>query len=236
MATAAAPYSNTTTAPYSNTTTAGEAAQMAQTVNQANNAYNTVSAAIPQGTKDFMQTAKDTIFDNDKLRSFSAFFGIGEEGNFTFTADPATLCTRLKTNVLFFYLNYILMAAVILVITLFATIITPTKLITAALLICAWVIVLKATSSGEFSAFDGKLSISRKVATTITMVVTGIVLFFLVKGVLYITFGSSLFLAFFHATLRDATRYYEEGGGENGGVPSDGNDGFVNVAKTEEVI
>ena len=84
--------------------------------NQANQTYNNVSASIPQGTKDFMSSAKQIVLDSDNLRSFSVFFGTGEESAYSLSCNPTVLCPRLKNNLFFFYLNYILVAAVVTVI------------------------------------------------------------------------------------------------------------------------
>jgi hypothetical protein len=70
----------------------------------------TVSNAIPDEAKSYMQSAKEKLFDSDKLRPPSVFFGIGEEGAFSISLNPSVLCPRLKNNLFFYYLNYILLA------------------------------------------------------------------------------------------------------------------------------
>ena len=72
--------------------------------------------------KTYWEMQKNKILDNDKLRSFSSFVGKGEQSAFSFTVQPGILCPILKKNILCFYLNYILIAAIVMVITLLATI------------------------------------------------------------------------------------------------------------------
>jgi hypothetical protein len=150
--------------------------------NQANQTLNKVSAAIPQETKDFMQSAKEKILDSDKLRSFSLFFGIGEGSGFSPTINPTILCPRLKKNILFFYLNYILLAAVVVVITLFATMINPKTIIMLAILLVALMFVIQSTAGGGLEIRGGAMAISRKSVTALMMAISAVVLFFMVKS------------------------------------------------------
>lgn len=173
--------------------------------NQANQAMTQVSAAIPQEAKNYMKTAKEKILDSDKLRSFSVFFGIGEDGAYSIALNPTVLCPRLKHNILFFYLNYILLAAVVFAITLLATMLNPMTLVILAVLAAAWFVVIRSTSEGSVKIIG--ITISRKTASLIMMIVSGIVGFFMVKDIFFITLGSSAGLALIHAFFRDASNH-----------------------------
>ena len=181
---------------------------------------NKVVESIPQETKDFMRSAKEKILDSDKLRSFSAFFGMGQPKPYSLVCNPAILCGRLKDNILYFYLNYFLMAAVIFAITLFATLITPGTIIMLAVLAVVWFLGMRATSEGPLQLLGGKISLTRKTLSTIMMVISAVVIFFVAKSVFLVTLGSSASVAFIHAFFRDASEVIksEESGND---TPSD---------------
>lgn len=187
------------------TQNANNVVEMAQVVNQANQAMTKVSAAIPQEAKNYMKTAKEKILDSDKLRSFSVFFGIGEDSAYSVALSPTILCPRLKHNILFFYLNYILLAAVVFAITLLATMLNPMTLVILAALAAAWFVVIRATSEGSVTIIG--ITISRKTASLIMMIISGIVGFFMVKDIFFITLGSSAGIALIHAVFRDASNH-----------------------------
>jgi hypothetical protein len=189
------------------------------TSNQVNQTFNSVSAAVPQETKDFMKSAKEKIFDSDKLRSFSLFFGIGEETGFLPTIKPNILIPRVKNNILFFYLNYVLLASIILVITLFATMLNPKTLVMLAMLAISWLLVIKFTSGNGLEV--GSFTISRANATTAMMLVSAIVLFFVVKDVFYVTLGSSAAFSLVHAILRDDSKFSVDEGAAAGDYIAD---------------
>mmetsp|Transcript_10243 Transcript_10243/g.11883 ORF Transcript_10243/g.11883 Transcript_10243/m.11883 type:complete len:214 (+) Transcript_10243:211-852(+) len=182
--------------------------EMAQTANKANQVVNNITAQIPQETKDFMRTAKEKVLDSDKLRSFTAFFGFGETNSFSFPFSPSVVCGRLKDNILFFYLNYILLTAVVFTLTLVTVLLTPQTLITIVALAIGWLLMIRKTADGPI---DVKcLSISRKEGSAFMMVVSGIVLFFLLKSIFWVSLGSASFLALVHAWTRDASTHISE--------------------------
>lgn len=170
---------------------------------QANKAMNAVSGAIPDEAKSYMRQAKEKILDSDKLRSFSDFFGFGEQGAFNVVLNPTVLCPRIKDNIVFFYLNYILLAAVIFLITLLATMINPSTIAMFICLAVAWFIVMKATA--EDKKF-GPITITRKNATFLMMIISGIVAFFVVKDIFFITLGSGSAFSLIHAIFRNGTK------------------------------
>ena len=170
---------------------------------QANKAMNAVSGAIPDEAKSYMRQAKEKILDSDKLRSFSDFFGFREQGAFNVALNPAVLCPRIKDNIVFFYLNYILLAAVIFLITLLATMINPQTIVMFICLAAAWFVVMRATA--EDKKF-GPITITRKNATFLMMIITGIVAFFVVKDIFFITLGSGSAFSLIHAIFRNGTK------------------------------
>jgi len=76
------------------------------------------------------------------------YFGIGEERPFYVEKTPSLLVERLRHNVTFFYLNYMLLTAVLFCLTL---LISPSAIIGIALLAAAWMYVIKASQSGSLS-------------------------------------------------------------------------------------
>ena len=111
----------------------------------------------------------------------------------------------MKNNILFFYLNYVLLAFIILVITLFATIINPKTLALLAMLAISWLLVIRFTSGDGLEV--GSVTISRANATTAMILVSALVLFFVVKDVFYVTLGSSAAFSLLHAILRDDSKF-----------------------------
>jgi hypothetical protein len=80
------------------------------------------------------------------LRSISVCFGIGEERSFYVEKNPALLVARVKHNLQFFYLNYLLLTAVLFCLTL---LISPQAIIGIGLLAALWMYVIKASQSGS---------------------------------------------------------------------------------------
>mmetsp|Transcript_196 Transcript_196/g.257 ORF Transcript_196/g.257 Transcript_196/m.257 type:complete len:210 (-) Transcript_196:126-755(-) len=180
--------------------------EMTSAASKANEVMNNVSAAIPQGTKDYVNSAKEKLLDSDKLRSFSQFFGIGEEKAFSFAC--ASLFSRLKHNLFFFYLNYILLTALIFVITLLAAMLNPTTLLTLVCLAVGWFAVIRFTAEGEEGTpVAGGCSITRKQASFAMMVISGIVLFFLAKPIFLGSITASAVFSLIHAIFRDAEEH-----------------------------
>lgn len=178
--------------------------EMASTAQQASDVVSTVSAAIPQNAKDFMQKTKEQVFDSDKLRSFSVFFGFGDTGPYSLIANPTTLLPRTKDNIVFFYLNYIVLIAVVFFFSLLAFLMTPKTMIILAIIAAAWFLVLKATEDGI--KFLG-MTITRKEASFVMMIISGIVAFYSFQSVFWITLGTSSFLSLAHSLTRDASQH-----------------------------
>jgi PRA1 family protein len=109
-----------------------------------------MSSSIPQGTKDYIGTASKTMFNREHIRPVTVFFGIGEERPFYVEKSPSLLMARLRHNTTFFYLNYMLMFAVLFMLTLF---ISPSAIIGIGLLGLAWLYVIRASQDGNLKFY-----------------------------------------------------------------------------------
>ena len=118
--------------------------------------------------------------------------------------NPSLLIARIKHNAQFFYLNYLLMLAVLFGLTLF---ISPGAIIGLVLLAGSWAYVIRASQSGSLQI--GSVSISQKQATMAMGVVSVFVLIYLLSSVFWWALGSSGFLTVLHAGLRDASMHQD---------------------------
>lgn len=172
---------------------------------KANKVVNQVSSSLPEGAKNFIQNAKERVFDSDKLRSFSVFFGIGEQRSFNIVLRPTNLLPRLKNNVLFFYLNYIILTFLVFLLSLLVFVLNPTTMIILAVLAVAWFVALKATTSDGFQVCG--FTVTRKEVSALMIIISGVVAYFTFESVFWASLGSSSFLALLHAWLRDAAEH-----------------------------
>lgn len=163
---------------------------------------SSVSASIPQGTKDYITNARSKFFNRDQLRPISIFFGMGEEKPFYVEKVPSLIVERIRHNLLFFYLNYTLLTTVLFCLTL---VISPGAIIGIGLLGFAWLGVIRSTSEGAVKF--GPLSINQKQATMAMTICSGFILFYLLRNVFWWTVGSSGCLIGAHAFLRDASMH-----------------------------
>mmetsp|Transcript_23343 Transcript_23343/g.38005 ORF Transcript_23343/g.38005 Transcript_23343/m.38005 type:complete len:188 (-) Transcript_23343:1859-2422(-) len=112
----------------------------------ASEAMSNFSASIPDSTKDYISATTGQLFSRDRLRTVSVYFGIGEERPFYVEKTPSLLVARLKHNVQFFYLNYLMLTAVLFCLTL---LISPSAIIGIGLLGALWMYVIRASQSGS---------------------------------------------------------------------------------------
>ena len=167
-----------------------------------NEILSSVSASIPQGTKDYITSAKSKIINRDHLRPISVFFGIGEEKPFYFEKTPSLIVSRVNHNIAFFYMNYIVLTAVLFVLTL---VISPGAIIGIGLLGLAWASILRATSEGSTTLYG--LTITQKQASIAMAVVSGFVLIHVLSHVFWWTLGSSGLIIGVHTFFRDASMH-----------------------------
>lgn len=164
----------------------------------ANEAMGRVSASIPESTKQYV----GSLFKREHLRSVTVFFGIGEERPFYVERTPSLLMERLRHNATFFYLNYMLLTAVLFCLTL---LISPGAILGIALLALAWMWVIRASQSGALMV--GSFSIPQKTATMGMAGISIFVLLYSLSGVFWWTLFSSGFLVGVHGVLRDASMH-----------------------------
>jgi hypothetical protein len=107
----------------------------------ANDAFGHVSASIPDSTKKYVST----LFNREHLRTSSVYFGFGEERPFYVEKTQSLLMSKLRFNMTFFYLNYMLLTAVFFCLTL---LVTPSAIIGIGLLALTWMCVIRASSTG----------------------------------------------------------------------------------------
>mmetsp|Transcript_480 Transcript_480/g.1126 ORF Transcript_480/g.1126 Transcript_480/m.1126 type:complete len:229 (+) Transcript_480:174-860(+) len=170
----------------------------------ANDAVSKFSASIPDSTKDYISQTTGQLFSRGKLRPVSVCFGVGEERAFYLEKTPSLLIARLKHNFLFFYLNYLVMLAVLFGLTLF---VTPSAIIGIALLAMAWYYVIKSSQSGSLTI--GAFSFSQTQATIGMGVISAFTLIWILSGVFWWALGSCGFLTALHASLRDASMHQD---------------------------
>ncbi len=151
-----------------------------------------------------MQSAKEKVLDSDQLRSLSVFFGIGESNAYSLVLMPNNLCQRLWKNIIFFYLNYILLAAMVFSLCLLSFLMSPKSIIVLACLAAAWFTILRLTANEIKVAC---LTISRKEASVFMTLISIMVGLFAFEGVFVYSIGCSSFLALIHALARDASTH-----------------------------
>mmetsp|Transcript_49935 Transcript_49935/g.150189 ORF Transcript_49935/g.150189 Transcript_49935/m.150189 type:complete len:238 (-) Transcript_49935:443-1156(-) len=164
-----------------------------------------VSGAIPQNTKDMLSQTTSKLFNRQALRSPTVFFGIGEERPFYLEKSPPLVAERIKHNISFFYLNYMILTAVLFFLTV---IVSPSALIGMALLGAGWMSVIKATQEGHMEIKG--IKISQKNASIAMSAVSVLVLFYLLAHIFWWTLFTSGFLAGTHALLRDASMHKDD--------------------------
>ena len=107
-----------------------------------------LSQNIPDSTKQYI----GSVFKRDHIRSLTVYFGIGEERPFYVEKTPSLLVERLRHNLSFFYLNYLMLTGILFCLTL---LISPSAIIGMGLLALAWMWVIRASQSGTL-AISGK--------------------------------------------------------------------------------
>ena len=215
-----------------------------------------VSASIPDSTKKYVSG----VFKREHLRSFAVFFGIGEDRPFYLESTPSLLMDRLRHNAMFFYLNYLLLTAILFCLTL---IISPSAIIEMALLAAAWMWIIRASQSGslkiasEYSMISSKkfqanhfvvvltvlcvlldITIPQQTATIIMGVISIFVLLYVLSGIFWWTLFTSGFFVAVHAFMRDASLHkdMEDVVAMEGDMNIGGEDAaFLNVASVDQV-
>ena len=168
-------------------------------------ALSKVQSNLPQGTQDYLSDAKNKVFNRQNLRSPTVFFGIGEEKPFYLERVPSLVSERIRHNISFFYLNYILLTAVLFCLTL---LISPSAIIGIGLLGFAWMAVIKATAEGSMQVKG--ITITQKQASIGMGGLSVLVLIWLLSHIFWWTLSTSGFLTGVHMLLRDASMHKDE--------------------------
>ena len=107
-----------------------------------------VTASIPDSTKLMV----GSIFKREHIRSITVYFGIGEERPFYIEKTPSLLMERLKHNITFFYLNYVIITAMLFCLTLLTS---PTTIIGMALLAGIWFWLIRSSAATGYVEVSG---------------------------------------------------------------------------------
>ena len=121
-----------------------------------NEVVSRVSSSIPQGTKDYISTAGQKLFDRQHMRSLSVFFGIGEERAFYVERSPSLLLARMQHNLSFFYLNYMMVFAILFILTMLTSVKT---MVCMALLAGAWLYVVRVSQEGGLTVYGESVTL-----------------------------------------------------------------------------
>jgi PRA1 family protein len=156
---------------------------------------------VPQDTKDYFASASEQLFSRQRLRPISVVLGIGEERPFYLEKAPSLVVSRVRHNVSFFYLNYMLLTAILFALTV---LITPTAIISIGLLSLAWIYMIRSAINGQIH-ITGAVTIRQKHATILLTIVSVFVMFHVLHKVFWWTLLSSTILILSHALSRDAS-------------------------------
>ena len=118
--------------------------------------------------------------------------------------NPTLIADRLKHNATFFYLNYFFLTFLLFVLTLM---ISPSSLISIAILSFAWFYVMKITADGYTVA---GVEISQKMATGAMSIVTVLCLVYVLSSIFWWTLCTSGVCIFGHSIFRDASMHKDE--------------------------
>lgn len=112
----------------------------------ASRAVSDVYAQVPQGTKDYFTSTSQQLFNRQHLRAFSVVFGIGEERPFYVEKSPALLMERIRHNGSFFYMNYMVLTAILFTLTL---LVSPSAILGIGGLGFAWMYMIRSSTNGH---------------------------------------------------------------------------------------
>lgn len=168
-------------------------------------AVNKAVAAVPQSTKDFLTSTTGELFDRKNLRGFQACFGLGEGKPFSIEKSFGPLKERVTSNMQFFYLNYVLLGAILFCLTL---VVSPSAIIGIGGLVVVWYLFIQRAKQQKPISILGK-ELTDKQATDILIVITALVLFFILENIFWYAFGTTLFLTIVHAATRSEFNYQE---------------------------
>lgn len=103
-----------------------------------------MTASIPDSTKAYVAGA----FKREHIRGVTVFFGIGEERPYYIEKNVPLLVERVRHNLTFFYLNYMIVTIILFCLTVITS---PLTIVGVALLVGAWMAFIRATASGSLT-------------------------------------------------------------------------------------
>jgi len=101
-----------------------------------------------------------------------------------------------------------ILTAVVFAIMLVATMLNPINLVIAGILAVAWFIVMRTTSEGSIEI--ACITITRKNASFLMTIVSGLMAFFMMKSLFFVTLASGSALSLIHALFRDSSKQKSE--------------------------
>jgi len=155
-----------------------------------------VGSVIPDETKNF--------FSGDKVRSLKVYFGFRSSESYSIVSANL-LMLRIKHNLSFFYLNYIIQTSVFFALTL---LFSPGSMLEIGMLLLVWFMMMQATTSGAMHICGS--SISRKMLSLLLAGCSAFILLYVLAGVFWWAMSSSLFAIALHTIFRDASAYQIE--------------------------
>ncbi|GMH58076.1 hypothetical protein TrRE_jg2218 [Triparma retinervis] len=163
-----------------------------------------ISAQLPDSVKSRASNISSTYLNPRYMRSPKVYLGLGESKPFYLETNPSLIADRLKHNIGYFYLNYVFLTVLLFVLTLM---ISPSSLISIAILAFAWFYVMKITADG-YTIFG--VQISQRVATGVMSIVTILCLTYVLSSIFWWTLCTSGFCIFGHSIFRDASMHKDE--------------------------
>lgn len=164
---------------------------------QGPNVLTDVASSIPERTKQ--------MFSSDKIRGVSIYFGIGDTRPYSIEKNSPLLAARIKHNVSFFYLNYLVQSAIFYGLTI---LFSPGSLLEIGILACVWVFVMRATNDGVLNL--GCFKVTRKVVSVGMTAISAVVLLYVLSNVFWWALTTSIFFMGVHALFRDSSKYMAE--------------------------
>lgn len=164
-----------------------------------------MAAQVPEGTKQYFSATTGQLFNRQRVRSVSVCFGIGEERPFYVEKAPALLMARVKHNLSFFFMNYLMLTGLLFCLTL---LVSPSAIIGIGLLGALWVYVIRQTQAGTLMLLGR--NVNQNQATVALSIVSCFVLIWLLSGIFWWALFSSGLLVVLHAAFRDASMHQDD--------------------------
>mmetsp|Transcript_48485 Transcript_48485/g.58698 ORF Transcript_48485/g.58698 Transcript_48485/m.58698 type:complete len:183 (-) Transcript_48485:181-729(-) len=142
------------------------------------------------------------LFSADKVRSFSIYFGIGDQRPYFVETNGPLIGARIKHNMSFFYLNYLAQSGFFFALSI---LFSPGSLLEIGILALVWIVLMRLTVDGVLNL--GCFTVTRKVVSVGMTALSAIVLLYVLANVFWWALSTSIFFMMVHAVLRDASKY-----------------------------